>query len=163
MAGNGVPGNGRPPAARPPDPAQELAEQRTAIGDLFGGRLIPPNILKILADPRIEPVTAYMVWQAARRPLDEWTLRQLQDITATLPTLAETGMPMAEIQALYTFLELDPDDVFHPQLGQGWQSRSTAFDRSSAAAVEAISSADCQTDAGQMTMAMFKSCQSGKQ
>ncbi len=153
----------RPAAARPPNPAQQLALQRAAMGDLFGGRTIPPNILKILADPRIEPVIAYIVWQAARRPMEEWTLRQLQEITTMLPTLAETGMPMAEIQALYKFLGLNPGDVFHPQLARGWQNRSTAFDKSSAAAVAAISSADCQTDPGQMTVAMFQSCQSGGQ
>lgn len=149
--------------AQPPPSAQQRAAQQAAMGDVFGGRTIPPNILKILADRRIEPVVAYMVWQAARKPIEEWTLRQLQEITATIPTLAETGMPMARIQELYQYLGLDPGDVFNPRLGQDWQDRSTRFDRSSDAAVAAISSADCQTDPGQMTVAMFQSCQSGGQ
>jgi hypothetical protein len=176
----GTPAPGcRPPLARPapyirplngvagaigaPNQARERAAQQAAMGDVFGGRTIPPEILKVLADPRIEPVIAYILWQAARRPMEEWTLRQLQDITAMIPTLAETGMPMAQIQALYKFLGLDPGDVFNPQLAQDWQNRSTQFDRSSAAAVAAISAADCQTDAGQMTVATFQSCQSGGQ
>ena len=133
------------------------------MGDQFGGRVIPPEIVKILADQRIEPVIAYMVWQAARKPLEEWTVRQLQEITAMLPTLAETGMPMQQVQALYKFLGLDQDDVFNPQLGQDWQSRSTSFDATSTAAVAAISSADCQADPSQMTVATFQSCQSGGQ
>ena len=150
-------------AGAPLDPAQARVLQQAAMGDQFGGRAIPPDILKILADPRIEPITAYIVWQAARKPLEEWTVQQLQDITAVLPTLAETGMPMPQIQALYKFLELDPDDVFHPQFGQDWQTRSTRFDPSSGAAVAAISSADCQADPGQMTVATLQSCQSGGQ
>ena len=80
-----------------------------------------------------------------------------------VPTLAVTGMPMPQIQALYQFLGLDPSDVFNPQLGQDWQNRSTRFDKSSDAAVAAISSADCQTDPGQMTVAMLQSCVSGGQ
>ena len=155
--------NGGQRAAVPPGPAQAGAIRQAAMGDQFGGRVIPREILKILADPRIEPVVAYVVWQAARKPLEEWTVRQLQEITSMLPTLTETGMPMPQIQALYKFLGLDPEDVFNPQLGQDWQSRSTSFDANSAAAVAAISSADCQTDPGQMTVATFQSCQSGGQ
>lgn len=153
----------RPRAAQPANHAQERALQQAAMGDLFGGRPIPPNILKILADPRIEPVTAYIVWQAARRPIEEWTVRQLQDIMAIVPTLVETGMPMPQIQALYQYLGLDPSDVFNPNLGQDWQDQSTRFDKTGSAAVAAISSSDCQTDSGQMTVATFQSCVSGGQ
>jgi hypothetical protein len=145
----------------PPNQARQQAVQQAAMGDLFGGRSIPPDILKVLGDPRIDPVTAYMVWQAVRRPLEEWTMRQLQEITTVLPTLAETGMPMAQVQALYKFIGLDPGDVFHPQLGQDWQDRSTQYDKSSSAAVAAISSADCQGDTSQMTVATFQSCMTG--
>ncbi len=153
----------RQPAAGQPTEAQELAQQRAAMGDQFGGRSIPPDILKIMADPRIEPVVAYILWQAARKPIEEWTLQQLQDITAIIPTLPETGMPMSQIQALYKYLGLDPSDVFNPQLGADWQANSTRFERSGAGAVAAISSADCQTDPAEMTVAMFQSCQSGGQ
>lgn len=145
------------------DHERDRAQQQAALGDMFGGRTIPPKILKIMANPRIEPVVAYMVWQAARKPIDEWTLRQLQEITAIIPTLPETGMPMSDIQALYKYLGLDPSDVFNPQLGNNWQDNSTRFDRSSAAAVAAVSSADCQTDPGEMTVATFRSCRSGGQ
>jgi hypothetical protein len=148
-------------AVESPDQAQERASQQAAMGDLFGGRSIPPNILKIMADPRIEPVIAYFVWQAARKPIEEWTVEQFQEITAMIPTLPETGMPIAEIQALYEFLGLDPSDIFNPQLGNDWQNVSTGFDRSSAAAVSAISSADCQAKPAEMTIATLRSCQSG--
>jgi hypothetical protein len=156
-----------PRADRAPTSTAQLeaqrAAQRAALGDQYGGRAIPPQILKILADPRIDPITAYLVWQAARKPLDDWTLTQLQDITATLPTLAETGMPISDIQALYQFLGLDPGDIFNPQLGQDWQTGSTRFDPNSAGAVAAISSADCQADPGQMTVATYRSCNAGGQ
>ena len=150
-------GNGHNPAG-PPNQAQQRAMQQAAMGDQFGGRIIPPDILKILADRRIEPITAYLLWQAARKPMEEWTMRQLQDLTATLPTLVETGMALAEIQELYKFLELDPGDVFTPQFGQDWQTRSTRFDATSTAAVAEISSADCQADPGLMTVATYRSC-----
>ncbi len=143
-------------------PAQQLALQ-LAIGDEYGGRTIPAPVIKILSDPRVEPITAYIVWQAARKPLDQWTLKQLQDVTATLPTLAETGIPIGEIQELYKFLDLDPGDIFNPQLGQDWQERSTRFDPNSTAAVAAISSVDCQTDPSVMTVGTFRACNAGGQ
>lgn len=147
----------------PPNPAQQRALQQAAMGDQFGGRIIPPQILKILGDRRVEPITAYLLWQAARKPIEEWTMRQLQDLTSTLPTLVETGMKLADIQELYKFLELDPGDVFNPQLGQDWQTRSTRFDATSTAAVAEISAAECQTDPGQMTVATYRSCVAGGQ
>lgn len=142
----------------PPSAAQERVIQQAAMGDQFGGRIIPPDIRKILADRRIEPITAYLLWQAARRPIEEWTMRQLQDLTSTLPTLIEAGIPLEQVQTLYKFLELDPNEVFNPQFGQDWQTRSTRFDPTSTAAVAEISTADCQTDPGMMTVATFRSC-----
>lgn len=160
LQGNGMAtGNGHGnDHAGPPNQAQGRAVQQAAMGDLFGGRIIPPDILKILSDRRIEPIAAYLLWQAARKPIEEWTMRQLQDLTSTLPTLIEAGIPLPQVQALYKFLELDPNEVFNPQFGQGWQARSTRFDPASSAAVAEISSADCQTDPGMMTVATFRSC-----
>ena len=147
---------GCPPAAAADRPAR--AQMLTANGDQTGGRVIPPNIQAILADRRIEPITAYLVAQAARRPMEEWTVRQLEDITATMPSLVEPGMPIGQIQALYEFLGLDPEDVFNPRLGPDWQARASRFQADSAAAVAAIASADCQVDPSQMTVATMDAC-----
>jgi hypothetical protein len=146
------PTTGRPQAAQAPVPlnqADQAALQRAAVGDLSGGRFIPKPILEILADPRIDPNIAYILWQTARKPMDDWTLNELTFVMQVAPTLAETGIPVAKLQALYQFLGLDPNDLFNPQPGQNWQSQSTAFDPRSSANVNAISSADCQVDPSQ--------------
>jgi len=144
-------------------PPQEPAptRQQGASDDLSEAREVPDNIRKIIADPRIEPVIAYVLRQAAHKPIGDWTVRQLQQVAAVISTLPETGIPMAEIQTLYEFLGLDPGDVFNPQLGSNWQDSSTRFDRSGGGAVAAISSADCQGDPGEMTVSVSRSCQSG--
>jgi hypothetical protein len=145
-------------------PASPLPTRpQSASDDLSEARQVPDNIHKIMADPRIEPVIAYLLRQAARKPIGDWTVRQLQQVAAVVSTLPESGIPMADIQALYEFLGLDPSDVFNPQLGDNWQDSSTRFDRSGAAAVASISSADCQMDPGEITVAVSRSCQSGEQ
>jgi hypothetical protein len=133
------------------------------MGDLSGGRFIPPPILTILADPRIDPNIAYILWQTARKPIADWTLNELFFVTQTAPTLVEAGIPTDKLQALYQFLGLDPADLFSPKLGRDWQSNSTAFDPRSSTNVGAISSTDCQTDPGTMTVAKFQACTGGAQ
>jgi hypothetical protein len=59
----------KPPAARTAaqkpsrSAAQTPQQQAAAMGDLSGGRFIPPPILQILADRRIDPNIAYILWQ----------------------------------------------------------------------------------------------------
>ncbi len=159
---------GRPPARqttapKPPAPDQAAQQRAAALGDLAGGRYIPKGILEILADPRIDPNIAYILWQTARKPIADWTLNELFFVTQNAPTLVEAGIPAQKLQTLYQFLGLDPADLFYPQLGPNWQSRSTAFDPSSAANVGAISSAECQGDPGMMTVATFQACTGGAQ
>ena len=85
----------------------------------------------------------------------------MQEITSLLPTLTESGLPLAEMQALYRFLGLDPDDLFSPKFGEPWQARSTRFQTGTSAMVAAISSNACNADAIEMTVATFRSCQAG--
>lgn len=144
-----------------PQNAGQAAEQRAAMGDLSGGRQIPALVLRILADPRIDPTTAYILWQAARRPLDEWTIGELTQIMQITPTLVETGMNPAALRVLYEFLGLDPNDLFNTQLGQDWQGRSTAFNPGLNQA--AISAAECQVPMEDMTVGTFKACQQATQ
>jgi hypothetical protein len=159
----------KPPAARTAaqkpsrSAGQTPQQQAAAMGDLSGGRFIPPPILQILADRRIDPNIAYILWQTARKPIDEWTLNQLFFVTQTVPTLVEAGIPTDKLQALYEFLGLDPADLFNPRLGESWQSKSTAFNPNSTTNVGAISSADCQTDPGTMTVGTFQVCTGGAQ
>jgi hypothetical protein len=148
------------PAARPPGAPtpRQVAAQHAALGDFSGGQYIPPPILKILADPRLDPDVAYMLWQLTRRPLDQWTLSELALVAQIAPTEIEAGVPITELQTLYQYWGLDPNNVFSPSLGPNWQSQSTAYSHTSATAVEAISSAECQVDASQMTLAVYRSC-----
>jgi len=147
--------------AVPANQASQEATRQAAIGDLSGGRFIPKPILEILADRRIDPNIAYILWQTARKPLKEWTLNELAFVAQIAPTLAEAGIPVAKLEGLFKFMGLNPEGLFNPQPEQSWQSRSTAFDPSSAANVAAISSADCQTDPGTMTVATFQACTGG--
>jgi hypothetical protein len=142
------------PAARRPTPAQLQAR----LGDVSGGQFIPPQVLKILGDKRLDPDVAYMLWQLSRRQLDDWTLSELGWVAQIAPTLVEASLPIEEIQILYQFWGLDPSDVFNPTLGANWQSKSTAYSPNSATSVGAISSSECQVDASQMTLATFRSC-----
>jgi hypothetical protein len=154
----------RSPVQKSSRSAGQTAEQQAAAtGDVSGGRFIPKPILEILADPRIDPNIAYILWQTARMPIDNWTLSELFFVTQTVPTLVEAGIPTDKLQALYQFLGLDPADLFNPRLGESWQSKSTAFDPNSTTNVGAISSADCQTDPGTMTVATFQTCTGGAQ
>jgi len=125
------------------------------MGDFYGGRAIPPEIAQIIADPRIDPVTAYMLRQAARRPIGDWSMQEASNITQVIPTLVESGIAIVKLQALYKFLGLDPENLFEPQLSAGWQQNSTSF---SAPNYAATSSTDCQADPSMMTVSVFMAC-----
>ncbi len=139
------------------------AQRRAAIGDVTGGRFIPTPILAVLADPRIDPNIAYILWQTTRKSLGDWRLSELNFVIQAMPTLAEAGIPVESLQALYGFMGLDPEDLFNPKPALDWQSQSTAFDNSTAASVNAISSADCQGDPSHLTVAAFQACRGGGQ
>jgi len=132
-------------------------EEAGEMGDVYGSRLIPPDIQKIMSDPRIDPVTAYMLRQAARKPIGDWTMQQASEITQTIPTLIESGINLAKLQALYKFLGLDPNNLFEPQLSPNWQQTSTTY---SAPNYAASSSTDCQADPSMMTVSEFMMCSS---
>ncbi|HUO94378.1 MAG TPA: hypothetical protein VMU22_15740, partial [Rhizomicrobium sp.] len=67
-----------PPATQPaPPPAQTLSQTRATLGDTAGGRYIPKPVLDILADSRIDPEVAYMLWQLSRRSVGDWTMAEL--------------------------------------------------------------------------------------
>ena len=146
-------------AARP----QSSAQQQAVIGDVAGGRSIPGPILKILADPHIDPDVAYILWQLSRKPIDEWTLGQLTFVGQIAPTLVEAALPIEKVQILYRFWGLDPSDVFNPSLGPNWQSQSIAYNASIGTNVAAISTSDCQVELSQMTVATFRACTGGGQ
>jgi hypothetical protein len=147
-----------PPPPGPPTPRRVADTQHATMGDVSGGQYIPPPILAILADPRIDPDVAYMLWQLSRRPLDGWKLSELAFVAQIAPTEVEAGLSITKLQTLYQFWGLDPADVFNPSLGANWQTQSTAYSPDSATSVGAISSADCQVDASQMTLGTYRSC-----
>jgi hypothetical protein len=147
------------PAAVKPDPTQ----QHAVSGDVAGGQAIPKPILEILADPRIDPNVAYILWQTSRKPMDTWTMAELGFVGQAAPTLIEAGVPIIKVQMLYQFWGLDPSDVFNPSLAANWQAQSTAFDPKSAAAAAAISSAECQVDISLMPVGTYRFCAGGGQ
>ncbi|MFC3124054.1 hypothetical protein ACFOD4_03185 [Pseudoroseomonas globiformis] len=114
----------------PPPPANIMAAPPPRYApDLQPQRLLPPRILAMLRDPRIDPLTRAMLQDLAGRRREEWTVQDLQTVSAVIPTLAEMQVPTARLSELYEFLGLDPASLFEPQLGQGWQGASTEFDR----------------------------------
>lgn len=145
----------KPTPASVPKPAQ--------MSDIAGGRFIPKGIVAVLADRRLDPSVAFIFWQLARRPLEEWKVSELNFVMQISPTLAETGISVIALQSLYEFFGLDPDNLFNPQPAQTWQNRSVALDPRSAAEVAAISSADCQANIEQMTVATLHACAAGAQ
>jgi len=134
------------------------AAQRSILGDVAGGRFVPPQILSILADRRFDPDIAFILWQLSRREFDDWTIGELALVAQIAPTEVEAGVPIVELQTLYRFWGLNPDDVFNPSLGANWQSQSTAYSPDSAARVGAISTAECQVGISQMTLGTYRSC-----
>lgn len=151
----------RVPRQAPQESSATTTQQRAATGDVAGGKVIPKSILEILADPHIDPNVAYILWQTSRKPIEDWTMKELAFVTQAAPTLVEARVPYKKIQLLYAFWGLDPDDVFNPRLGPQWQSQSTAYNPRSASNVGAISSADCQIDVSQMTVATYRACAAG--
>ena len=150
----------RVPQPARPDSAP-TTQQRAATGDVAGGKVIPKSILEVLADPHIDPNVAYILWQTSRKPMEDWTMKQLAFVTQAAPTLVEAGVPFKKVQLLYAFWGLYPNDVFNPRLGPQWQSQSTAYNPRSASNVGAISSADCQVDVSLMTVATYRACAAG--
>ena len=151
----------RVPRQAPPESAATATQQRAATSDVAGGKVIPKSILEVLADPHIDPDVAYILWQTSRKPMEDWTMKQLAFVTQAAPTLVEAGVPFKKVQLLYAFWGLDPNDVFNPRLGPQWQAQSTAYNPRSASNVGAISSADCQIDVSLMTVATYKACAAG--
>jgi hypothetical protein len=147
----------------PPRPAAVQPDQSAVLGDVAGGQVIPKPIMDVLANPRIDPNVAYILWQTSRKPINTWTIAELGFVGQVTPTLTEVGVSIAQIQMLYEFWGLDPSDVFNPSLAANWQAQSTAFDPKSAAAAAAISSAECQVDISVMTVGTYRSCTGGGQ
>lgn len=150
-------------AKSPSKPASASVPKSAPMSDIAGGRFIPKGIIAVLADPRLDPSVAFIFWQLARRPLDEWKVSELNFVMQVAPTLAETGISVIALQTLYEFFGLDPDNLFNPQPAQTWQNRSVSLDPRSAAEVAAISSADCQANIEQMTVATLHACAAGAQ
>lgn len=152
-----------PKTSKAATPQLNPAEEGEVLGDVAGGRVIPKPVVDILANPQIDPNVAYILWQTSRKTLDEWTVAELSFVAQAAPTLVEAGVTVGQLQILYKYWGLDPNDVFNPSLPANWQSRSTAFDPHSAAAVAAISSAECQVDISLMTVGTYRSCLGGGQ
>jgi hypothetical protein len=144
-------------------PVPSVREEHAAVGDTAGGRYIPKPVLDILADPHIDPNVAYMLWQLSRRPVGDWTISELSFVAQLAPTMLEADISVIKIQTLYQFWGLDTNDIFNVSLAPNWQSQSTAFSTNDAGNVAAISSAECQVEASQMTVSTFKACTAGRQ
>lgn len=91
-------------------------------------RFIPPKIVAFLSDPRVDPVTRAFLQRMSGKPLEDWTVAELEMVTAVVPTLTEMRIPTAVLSDFYEFLGLDPANLFNPQLGQNWQERSISQD-----------------------------------
>lgn len=96
--------------------------------DTRGRRLIPPSILALLNDRRVDPaVRAYLIGIAGKQT-DEWTMHDLQTVTAVIPSLTVLNISTSRLSEFYEFMGLDPASLFEPQLGSGWQNAVTEFD-----------------------------------
>lgn len=125
--GGVIPGVVAPRKTQPPPPAV-FAMPHPSIGDRAPQRIIPPRIQLLLRDRRIDPLTrAYLLGLAGRKQ-EEWSVQDVQTLGSLIPTLTELNVPTALLSELYAFLGLNPGSLFEPQLGDGWQSASTAFD-----------------------------------
>jgi hypothetical protein len=98
------------------------------VGDIAPQRLIPPSIMRFLNDRRIEPLTRSFLLGIAGKKREDWTLQDLQEVTAVVPSLTEMHISTAVLSEFYEFMGLDPASLFEPQLGADWQATSTAFD-----------------------------------
>lgn len=121
------------PALRPARPAPQpllngAAAPRGPDGDVPAQRLIPPSIRRFLNDPRIEPATRAFLLGIAGKRQEDWTVRDLQEVSAVVPALTEMHIGTAVLSEFYEFMNLDPTSLFDPQLGSNWQATSTAFD-----------------------------------
>lgn len=108
--------------------APALATPRPDFDDIRGRRLIPPSILALLNDRRIDPPLRAYLLGIAGKPTGEWTMQDLQMVTAVVPALTVMNIATARLSEFYEFLNLDPASLFEPQLGAGWQNAVTEFD-----------------------------------
>ncbi|MCI0753510.1 hypothetical protein [Teichococcus vastitatis] len=115
-------------APRQPGLAQMAALPRPSLGDRAPQRIVPPRIQALLRDRRVDPLTRVYLLDLAGRKQEEWSVQDVQTLSTIIPVLTELNLRMGLIEELYTFLGLDPNNLFEPQLGNGWQSASTALD-----------------------------------
>lgn len=117
-----VPGGAIPGVITPrlPGPPPLIAPPQLRIGDRAPQRL-PPRILALLRDPRVDPLTRAYLLDLAGRKLDQWSVQDVQTLSAFIPTLAELGLPSGLIGELHETLGLEPGSLFEPQLGEDWQ------------------------------------------
>jgi hypothetical protein len=126
LPGGSLPGLITPRLTTPPPP---VALPRPDMDDVRARRLVPPSIVRMLNDRRVDPNTrAYLIGMAGK-PNDEWTLADLQTLSILVPTLTEVNITEAALKDFYQFLGLDPTDLFNPQIGGNWQVSSTLGDR----------------------------------
>lgn len=123
-----APGGSIPGLVAPRLPMPPSIRLGLPTGDMQPRRIIPPSIMRLLDDPRVDPATRAILLTIAGKPNDEWTLADLQLVTAIVPTLAEMHIATARLSEFYEFLGLDPANLFEPQLGATWQASSTIND-----------------------------------
>ena len=111
-----------------PDPRGGGRQRRW--DDIAGSRFIPPKIMGLLNDRRIDPSTRAFLHFVAAKPTEDWTLQELTMTLQLVPTLTEMHIATAVLGDFYDFLGLDPTQLFEPQLGD-WQKRSIGFDGNS--------------------------------
>jgi hypothetical protein len=90
-------------------------------------RFVPPKIVALLHDRRIDPQTRAFLEMVAVKPTKRWTLGELAIVQQLVPTLTEMMIPTAQLSDFYAFLGLNPTQLFVPQLAD-WQNGTTAFD-----------------------------------
>ena len=120
--GGSIPGLVAPRLPTSPPAFASLGQPR---GDMQPKCLIPPSILRLLNDRRIDPFTRSVLLAIAGKPNEEWTLADMQMVTSVVPALTEMNIATAKLSELYEFLGLDPVNLFEPQIGSTWQISST--------------------------------------
>lgn len=155
--GGAIPGLVERPLADPPP------LRRPHQPDIAPRRMIPPSIRSFLQDPRIDPLTRAFLLDLAGKRNEDWSLQDLRTLGTLIPSLTELHVPTARLGELYGFLGLDPTHLFEPQLGEGWQSASTAqesFGRGRRNGHCARMSSLAQSDPTQVRVQEMLDCQS---
>lgn len=139
--------------------AQRALARNAAIGDMVGTRPVPEIIKNILANPRIDPNIAYMLWKAASVPTKDWTMGQLKTIVAVVPLLTYHGLSTISLKVLYKFMGFNTKNLFQPlKIELPWQVRSILFDPHLGASPTSISSAKCQRPLNELTVGTYIAC-----